>query len=123
LIDAEKERIRHQQDERNRILSVYQSEADIDRQMDNQMYSVDSNIAVHNVYLKSMTAKVTRLEAKKAATKEKHRSRIQTQIDEASKNIVDKKKELEALIAQKEQIKVRFQREKELYRSLQEEKS
>lgn len=123
LVDAEKNRIEHERSERNRILSVYQSEADIDRQLDNQIYSVDSNIAVHNVYLKSMAAKIERLETKKAKTKERFRPGIQSQIDEANQNLAEKKKELIALKEQKEQIKERFQLEKELYRTLKEETS
>ncbi len=121
LVDAERDRIQHERNERNRILSVYQSEADIERQLDNQMYSVDSNIAVHNVFLKSMAAKIERLEAKKAASKERFRPGIQAQIDEANQSVADKEKELLALKEQKKQIRERFQREKELYRSLKEE--
>jgi len=122
-IEAEKNRIQHERNERNRILSVYQSEADIDRQLENQIYSVESNIAVHNVFLKSMSAKIDRLETRKAEVKERFRPGIQSQIDEANLSVEEKKKELVALKEQKEQIKERFQREKELYRSLKEEAS
>lgn len=118
---AEEKRVADEKEERNRLLSVYQSEADIDRQLDNQIYSVDSNIAVHNVYLKGMASKVARLKERQAVQNKTVAQKTQVEIEAAEKKIVESKKELEALEVQKKQIQQRFKREKELFRSIKEE--
>lgn len=118
---AEKDRARKKVEERNRILSVYQTEADIDRQLDNQVYSVNSNIAVHNVYLKGMRQKVERLEQKKTGQNGQLRDRTQAEIDVARIKIEESLKELENLKVQKKAIQERFAREKELFRTLKSE--
>jgi len=65
LIEAKAAKLKEIEDERYRILSIYETEADIDRQRDNQLQSVDGTIAVHKAYLKAMNAKIERLERKK----------------------------------------------------------
>jgi len=107
--------------ERERILSVYQSEADIDRQLDNQIYSVDSSIAVHQVYLKRMAEKVTKLTEKQAGLQGVWLQNNKDDIASSKAKIAEFESELKSLEGQKEEIKNRFAREKELYRSLKEE--
>ena len=58
-LTAEKLKLDLQESEKTRILSIYETEADIDRQRDNQLYSVDSNIAVHNTFLESMDEQIS----------------------------------------------------------------
>lgn len=118
LADAEAANIRAKQDERNRILSVYETEADIDRQRDNQIDSVASNIAVHRAYLKSVGAKIERLKAKSAGlTKWKKENNLK-QITEAEARIQESSTELEKLVKQKVLIMERFDREKKIYLEL-----
>jgi len=105
--------------ERERILSVYQSEADIERQQDNQLYSVDSSIAVHEVYLKRMGEKITRLEEKQSTLKGAWVKRNKEEIEASKLKIAEFEKELKNLEQQKQDIKVRFAREKQMYRELQ----
>ena len=119
--DRKKEEEMKRIEERNRILSVYQSESDIDRQRDNQIYSVDSNIAVHEVYIKNMKAKVVRLEEKASTARGRSLERTQNEIKTSLAKIDDSEKELESLKKQRQQIEDRFAREKELYRTLRDE--
>lgn len=120
-IEAERIAAEKEKAERERILNVYQSEADIERQQDNQIYSVDSSIAVHKVYLQGMAEKVERLEKKQSTLKGAWAEKNQTEIDSSKAKIVEFEKELKGLEEQKKEIKTRFAREKELYRALQEE--
>jgi chromosome segregation ATPase len=115
---AEEKRLEEEKAERERLLSVYQTEADIDRQLDNQMYSVDSSIAVHKVYLKGMKDKVARLVEKKSTQKGAAAKRTQGEIDKAEAKINESEEELKHLDEQKEAIQARFAREKELFRSI-----
>lgn len=118
-IEAEAKRVNDEQDERNRILSVYETEADIDRQRDNQLNSVDSNIAVHKSYLKSMEAKIARAnEELPTETKKWKKKKLEEDLVSAKKDIEEYSVELASLIEQKEQIKKKFAIEKEVYRTL-----
>jgi len=120
-IAKEKARIKAEQDERSRILSVYETESDIDRQRDNQLNSVDSSIAVQRSYLKAMDGKVTHLNDQASGLKGKAKENVLAKVDGAKLRIEDSNKELQKLIEQKSQIMERFAREKEIYLSLKEE--
>lgn len=117
---AEEQRIAEEKAERERLLSVYQTEADIDRQLDNQIYSVDSSIAVHKVYLKGMQDKLDRLKKKKASQKGAPAERTQGEIVAAEAKIKESEEELKLLDEQKKAIQDRFAREKALFRSIKE---
>ncbi|GHA04087.1 hypothetical protein GCM10008090_11740 [Arenicella chitinivorans] len=117
---AEEQRVADEKAERERLLSIYQTEADIDRQLDNQIYSVDSSIAVHKVYLKGMKDKVERLTKKKASQNGSPAARTQGEIDQAKAKIEESEAELKHLDEQKQAIQARFAREKELFRSIKE---
>jgi len=110
-----------EKEERQRILSVYQSEADIDRQLDNQIYSVDSSITVHQVYLKGMADKIVRLEKQLPDLKGFRKKNSLEEIETSKAKITEFETELKSLESQKVEIQERFKREKELYRALQEE--
>ena len=114
LRDAEVAKKQAEQDERNRILSVYETEADIDRQRDNQINSVDSNIAVHKAYVKAVTAKIERLKNKGANYKGPTKERNLAEIAEADMRIKESSSELEKLEKQKSSIIQRFDREKKI---------
>ncbi len=117
-IEAEEKRLEAEQNERNRILSVYETESDIDRQRDNQLNSVDSNIAVHKSYLKAMNAKVIRLQEQLDGAKKWKKDKLLADIDESKVRIEDSSAELQKLIDQKTQIMEKFATEKETYRTL-----
>ncbi|MFT6406882.1 MAG: hypothetical protein ACJAQ6_000292 [Arenicella sp.] len=116
--DSEVALIRAEEDERIRILSVYETEADIDRQRDNQIGSVNSNIAVHKAYVKSVTAKIKRLETKGAGFKGIRKTRNVDQITEAQARIQESNAELIKLVEQKTSIMQRFAEEKKVYLEL-----
>lgn len=116
---AEKDRIKMADQERSRILSIYETEADIDRQRDNQLYSVQSNIDVHDSYLKTMATRITRQQEKlKDITNKKKRAKITKDIETSKENVIAYTDQLAKLKLQKEEIVVKFEKEKELYREL-----
>lgn len=116
--DASAARIKADEDERNRILSVYETEADIDRQRDNQIASVASNIAVHKAYLKSVSAKIERYKINGADLKGPRKDRNLAKILDAESRVKESTTELNKLIKQKDSIKERFDREKKIYLEL-----
>ena len=116
--EAEAARIKAEEDERNRILSVYETEADIDRQRDNQIKSVEGSMAVHKAYVKSLTGKVERLEKSGANFKGKRKERHLAEIEEAKNKIKNSQLELKKLDKQKESIMARFDKEKRIYREI-----
>ena len=119
LLEQEKqeaERERQEQAERDRILSIYEREADIDRQRDNKLASVDGNIRVHKAYLKQMDAKVIRLEEKSSSARGKRKELIDTELVASKERIEEFSTELKRLEAQKVSITEKFAREKELYK-------
>ena len=84
--------------ERQRLLDVYETEDDIDRQRDNQLYSVDSNIAVHNSFLESLNERIVYEEGKFAgATNPVIKDHIRKKIDGAQKDVEIYSKEVEDL--------------------------
>jgi hypothetical protein len=117
-LDAEAARIRAEEDERIRILSVYETEADIDRQRDNQIGSVSSNIAVHKAYIKSVSAKIKRLETNGLSYKGGRKTRNLNDIAEAQERVKESSQELLKLAEQKTSIMQRFADEKKIYREL-----
>lgn len=116
---AERDRLKAIQDERNRILSIYETEDDIDRQRDNQINSVQSNIDVHKAYLKSLDKRIARTESELAETKGKHlQKKLAKDLESTNVRKLDYTKNLASLEAQKEEIMERFEHEKKLYLEL-----
>ncbi len=118
LAEAKAARIQAEENERNRILSIYETEADIDRQRDNQIGSVESNIAVHKAYTKSLNGKIERLKVKSADFSEARKKTYFDRISEAEARIKESEIELEALTKQKIAIIEKFDREKKIYLEL-----
>ena len=118
VIAKEEARLKAIEDERYRILSIYETEADIDRQRDNQINSVASNIKVHEAYLKSVTAKIERLKTKGASLSGFSKEKNSKEIVEAEGRLKESQLELEKLVQQKASIAERFDREKEIYLEL-----
>ena len=119
---AEAEKLRLEKEERYRILNIYETEEDIDRQRDNQLNSIQSNIDVHETYIRNMGTRIERYERQKAElTNVVRQERVQVQIDEAQGRLDNSKKELAALQKQKVDIVDRFANEKKLYIELTQE--
>lgn len=117
--NADKDRIKAAELERSRILSIYETEADIDRQRDNQLYSVQSNIDVHDSYLKTMDNRISEQEVKlKDTSNKKKKSKIEKYLKTSKANVIAYTERLEKLKKNKEDIVVKFEKEKELYREL-----
>ncbi len=106
------------QDERDRILSIYEREEDIDRQRDNQLASVDGNIRVHQAYLKQMDGKIKRLTDKSAAAKGKRKEKIDQELIASKSRVEEFSAELKRLEEQRISISEKFAGEKKLYREL-----
>ena len=117
-IDAEMARKEAINKERSRILSIYETEADIDRQRDNQIDSVVGNIAVHKAYIKSVSGRVERLKVRGASLTGIAKDLNVKEIAEAEEQIKETSIELEKLDEQKESIIERFAYEKKTYREL-----
>jgi len=118
-IELEKNQREAAAEERRRVLSIYETEDDIDRQRDNQLNSVSRNIDVHNAYLKGMDARVARYESKMAEVKaDRAKKKYADQIKTANARIAKSKKERAALVMQKDEIMKKFAKEKEIYRKL-----
>lgn len=123
LLEAEQSQKDAELEEQRRVLSIYETENDIDRQRDNQLNSVQSNIDVHKAYLKGMDTRLLRFQEKKeAATTQPSKDNYQSQIDEATARIENAKLELAALEAQKGDIVEKFAREKKFYKELKNKK-
>lgn len=106
-------------EERERILSVYETEKDIDRQRDNQLRSVQSNINVHEAYLKNMRSRVDQFEAKISETSNKTlKDELMADVERSKKSIVEYESELASLKEQKEAVIERYKQEKSTYREL-----
>jgi len=128
LAAEESLRIRNEEDalekekqelEKTRILSVYETEADIDRQRDNQLYSVDSNIAVHNTYLESLKEQIAHEQKKISSTQNVGvKINAEKKIAEAEKNYETYSSEVVLLEKHREEIITRFDKEKLVYREL-----
>jgi len=115
-VEAEELRKKNIEEEHLRILSIYETEDDIDRQRNNQMNSVQSNIDVHNAYLKSMDSRIKRYEKKQSeVTSKKLKQDYQTEIEQSKVRVENSKKELAALKKQKDDIMSKFAEEKRIY--------
>lgn len=120
--EDEKRRIELEEEEnRIRILSVYETEEDIDRQLQNQLGSVETNIAVHKTYIVKMREQIKLIERKKQYAKGKGVELVQQEVDDATAKITASEKALVELAEEREQVKARFERERELFRSLRAE--
>ncbi len=106
-------------EEKRRVMSIYETEEDIDRQRDNQLHSVERNIDVHMAYLKGMDKRVLRYERKRTEVKQPHlKDQYGKKIVDANLRIKESKLELADLEAQKDEISRRFEKEKEMYIAL-----
>ncbi len=106
------------EEERQRILSIYETEDDIDRQRDNQLDSVQSNIDVHTAYLKSMESLVARDKSKLAGLEnDAEKKALNQKIGNAYQRIMASQAELAELEVTKQRIKDRFAKERDLYLS------
>jgi len=122
--EVEAERLLAIEEDKQRILSIYETEADIDRHRDNQLDSVNGNIAVHKAFLKSQEARIKRTQDKVGATKHlKAKQRLESDIESVKDRMKTYQSALEKLFVQKEEIIERFSREKALYQRLQNESS
>ena len=70
--EAEQLRLENEREQRDRILSIYETEDDIIRQRDNQVFSVQSSIDVHQAYIKSLQQRISRHQNKLQTTNNKH---------------------------------------------------
>ncbi len=102
--------------ERERVLSIYEREEDIDRQRDNKLASVDGNIRVHKAYLKQMDKKVERITNKLKTANKYNKEKFETELAASKERIKEFSVELERLELQKKAIAERFANEKTLYR-------
>lgn len=117
--EAERLRIQQEEEQKLRILSIYETEEDIDRQRDNQLSSVDGNIKVHEGYLKSMDSRIARYEKELAEETRKFRiEKLTSEIDAAKARVEKSSQELSQLKEQRASIVEKFAKEKEIYLAL-----
>ena len=108
-----------EQEEKRRILSIYETEDDIDRQRDNQVRSVQSNIDVHKSYLKNMEKRLARFQSQLEKVENKNTKKSLTEkIAEADRRMDEYSEQLIRLEAQKVEILDRFKQERATYLSL-----
>ncbi len=121
---AEQERLEQEQaerEERQRVLSIYETEADIERQRDNQIYSVESNIAVTQAYINSLQDRIERnMQKLNPQSHPKYVEKIEGENLETRSKIETAEQQLVELNEQKTAVEARFERELELYRKLRE---
>jgi len=117
--EAEKLVIEKAEAEKRRILSIYETETDIDRVRDNQLSSIQGNIDVHKAYIISKEKSIARLTSKqKNTTHPKLKESLQLKIDEAKLEIEKSQKAIERFDEKKVEVAVRFEKEKDMYREL-----
>ena len=113
---AEEEAVR---EERTRILSIYETEADIERQRDNQLYSVQSNIDVTKAYIQSLKERQARNKAKTVAiTNSVLKQKAEADGIELEGKIGSAETQLVNLFQHKKNVETKFERELDLYREL-----
>jgi hypothetical protein len=106
-------------DDRLRILSIYETEGDIDRQRDNQLDSVKSKIDVHGAYIRGMEARISRYETKLGQLKTAPALKsMNTEIAQAKVRMADSVAQRKALLSDKAEIMLRFAKEKKMYLEL-----
>lgn len=121
LAEIEAERLRQEEleSERSRILTVYESEADIDRQRESRLLSIDNNIAVHNSYIKSLKEHIDFDQRKiEKTTNVAIKGDIEAKIAESQQSINDSKKEISILKVKRKEVAKMFDNEKSVYREL-----
>ena len=119
LLDEEEGKRLAAEEQRRRVLSIYETESDIDRLRDNQLDSEQSNIDVHKAYLKGIDTRITRNQAKLAETENKGtKQKLTTAVEQAKLRVTEFELELALLQQQKKDIAVKFAKEKELYLAL-----
>lgn len=119
---AEKLAIEQAEAEKSRILSIYETESDIDRVRDNQLSSIQGNIDVHKAYIISKEKSIERLTAKQNnATHPKLKEKLQVQIDEAKSELEKSQQAVKEFEVQKIEIAEKFEKEKQMYRELKEQ--
>lgn len=107
------------EEEKQRILSIYETEADIDRQRDNQVRSVQSNIDVHKSYLSNMQKRVDRYEQQMQQTDNtKLKEQFAKNIEDSKARMAEYTDQLNELEEQRKDIIDRFTQEKETYLAL-----
>ncbi len=122
LIEREEREKTEAEEEKRRILSIYEREEDIDRQRDNQVRSVQSNIDVHESYLNNMEKRVARFKQKLAETDNKVlKGQLEESIVQSKTRMEEYSLQLESLEQQKAEILERFKKEKETYLALKNE--
>lgn len=105
--------------EKNRILSIYETESDIDRVRDNQLSSIQGSIDVHKAYIISKQKTIERLTTRKETVANKAlKNKIQTQIDEAKVELDKSQNAVKEFEVQKSEVTAKFEKEKEMYREL-----
>ncbi|MEO0369620.1 MAG: hypothetical protein AAF197_12695 [Pseudomonadota bacterium] len=118
------EQERQAREHRARILSIYETEDDILRQQDNQLYSVQSNIDVHLAYIDSMKDRIERNQDKLIDTTSNFAvTKLEEDIDYAEQRIIESETQLVELRAQRELVKEKFTEELKMYRELKREAS
>ena len=119
LQEAQAAQAKAEREERARILSIYETEADIVRQRDNQLASVQSNIDVHEAYLESLAERIQR-EQRQLETEQRtfKRNELTESIEQASRSQTVYGDRLAALRQQKQEVVSRFEREIKVYREL-----
>ncbi|MFT4629186.1 MAG: hypothetical protein ACI9WC_000394 [Arenicella sp.] len=106
-------------DDRFRILSIYETEDDIDRLRDAQLNSAASKIDVHSAYIKGMKSRIGRNEVKLSQLKTAPaKKEMNNKIAQAKIRMADSVAERKELLANREEIILRFAREKEMYLKL-----
>lgn len=109
------------EEEKLRILSIYETAEDIDRQRDNQVRSVQSNIDVHESYLSNMEKRVASYQSKlDASTNQRVKEDMQQKIAASRSRMLEYEKQLQSLRKDKVEILERFKKEKETYLALKE---
>lgn len=110
--------------EKLRILSIYETADDIDRQRDNQVRSVQSNIDVHESYLTNMEKRVASYQSKlDSTTSPRVKEEMQQKIAASRSRMLEYEQQLQTLRKDKVEIMERFKKEKETYLALKEEES
>lgn len=105
-----------EQEERRRILSIYETEKDIDRQRDNQLNSVQSSIDVHTAHQRNLNTHIASYtEQLKNTNSEASKQALHEKLVAANEKIVASEEELSELEAQKQRIERKFAKERELY--------
>jgi len=118
-LEAERKKQEELEKEKSRVLAVYESEDDIDRQRESRLVSIDNNIAVHNTYIDSLKRHIAFDKKKLDSTKNAGvREQIYAKIEENEKNIKEYSKEIDGLKLKRIDVIKMFDNEKVIYKEL-----